>query len=252
MGIHCGLLSLLCLASASTTNYYNWAEDHSQEYQDYGQNQENIKHIQNEGGNVEKSDWVTVLSQAWSSPERTIDLSSLGIDLGTVFDRLLSPAGIVNQFALSLTIQLIFIIGYVVSGLGYGLLLARTPAGPLLDALSYFDVHLSPQAIFTTVARSSLSLVWELAARSITTAFLFGVFESVSQISATTSLQSVWSFITDQTIKEITLWRFVFGTIFVFIAFPILVTVANVGNLEAGREFKEESYFPESYSYLLK
>ena len=49
-------------------------------------------------------------------------------------------------------------------------------------------------------------------------------------------------------------FRFVFGTIFVFIAFPILVTVANapVGNLEVGREFSEESYFPESYSYLLK
>ena len=31
------------------------------------------------------------------------------------------------------------------AGLGYGLLLAQTPAGPFLDALMYFDVHLSPQ-----------------------------------------------------------------------------------------------------------
>ena len=35
------------------------------------------------------------------------------------------------------------------------------------------------QAIFTTIARSSISLVWELLSRSITTAILFGVFESV-------------------------------------------------------------------------
>ena len=90
--------------------------------------------------------WVpSVLSQGWVSSERTIDLSSLGIDLGAVFDRLLSPVGIVNQFALSIIIQLMFIVGYIVTGVGYGLLLARTPAGPLLDALKYFDVHLGPQ-----------------------------------------------------------------------------------------------------------
>ena len=116
MGKFCGLLALLYLATVSTTNYYTWAEDTSQGYKDYDQQEANINHIYTEGGNVEKPDWVTAVSSAWNRPERTIDLSSLGIDLGTVFDRLLSPAGIVNQFALSLTIQLIFIIGYVVSG----------------------------------------------------------------------------------------------------------------------------------------
>ena len=116
MGVFTGLLALLCLVSVSSTSYYTWAEDHSQGYQDYGQKEENINHINTEGGNAEKPDWVTALSHAWSSPERTIDLSSLGIDLGTVFDRLLSLAGIVNQFALSLTIQLMFIVGYVFSG----------------------------------------------------------------------------------------------------------------------------------------
>ena len=87
---------------------------------------------------------------------------------------------------------------YSPPGLGYGLILSKTPAGPLLDALQYFDVHLGPevcylpiylqiknnlQAIFTTIARSTLSLVWELAARAVTTAFLFGVFESVRTVS---------------------------------------------------------------------
>ena len=42
---------------------------------------------------------------AASSPlDRTIDLSALGIDLGSIFDRLLSPAGIVQQFLLTLTL----------------------------------------------------------------------------------------------------------------------------------------------------
>merc|ERR1711892_65016 len=130
-----------------------------------------------------------------------------------------------------------FITGYIVSGLGYGLLLASTPAGPLFDTLSYFDVHLSPSAIFSTIARSS-----------ITTAILFGVFESVSQISATTSLETVWSFITDQTVKEITLWRFAFGTLFVFIAFPLLVHVASgpVGSMSLGRQAVGDQYPVES------
>ena len=63
-----------------------------------------------------KPSWVTALSQAWASNERTVDLDSLGIDPGAVFDRLLSPAGIVNQYALSIAIQLMFILGYIITG----------------------------------------------------------------------------------------------------------------------------------------
>lgn len=188
-----------------------------------------------------KHSWVSALSEAWTSPERTVDLASLGIDLGTVFDRLLSPAGIVNQYALSIVIQLMGIVGYIATGLGYGLMLDRTSAGPLLDILMYFDVILSPQAIFTTVARSTLKLVWELAARVITTAFLFGVFESVSQIFATTTLQSVWTFVTSQNIKEITLWRVAFGSLFVFAFYPILTLLGPLGNQVLGRQFSEET-----------
>ena len=40
-----------------------------------------------------------------SSPlDRTIDLSGLGIDLGSIFNSLLSPAGIVQQFVLTITL----------------------------------------------------------------------------------------------------------------------------------------------------
>ena len=48
--------------------------------------------------------------------DRTLDLESIGIDLGSTFDQLLSPSGIVNQFALTIIIQLCFIIGYIISG----------------------------------------------------------------------------------------------------------------------------------------
>ena len=51
-----------------------------------------------------------------TSNDRTLDLASIGIDLGSTFDQLLSPSGIVNQFALTIIIQLCFIIGYIISG----------------------------------------------------------------------------------------------------------------------------------------
>ena len=41
-----------------------------------------------------------------------------------------------------------FVVGYLVCGLLYALLLSRVPPGPLFDAVAYFEVHLGPQAIF--------------------------------------------------------------------------------------------------------
>ena len=67
--------------------------------------------------------WLSsmVVSTAADEEERditkkTIDLSVLGIDAQAIFDRLLSPAGIVNQFAVSVSLQLFQSIGYVLAG----------------------------------------------------------------------------------------------------------------------------------------
>ena len=48
--------------------------------------------------------------------DRSFDLSEYGIDLGATFDRLLSPKGIVNQFSLTFAIQMIVIVGYIITG----------------------------------------------------------------------------------------------------------------------------------------
>ena len=64
----------------------------------------------------EKPDWAKALSSALYSPDRTIDLASLGIDPAATFDRLLSPAGIVNQFALSIILRVMSTLGYIVTG----------------------------------------------------------------------------------------------------------------------------------------
>ena len=48
--------------------------------------------------------------------DRTFDLTEYGIDLNETLSSLLTPSGIVNQFALSAVLQFILIIGYAVSG----------------------------------------------------------------------------------------------------------------------------------------
>ena len=90
------------------------------------------------------------------------------------------------------------------------------------------------QAILITSVRAVLSLVWELAARVITTTLLFGVFESVkfsgysqsthptnlirdqlliiklsqvSQVLASTTLEGLWNFLTSTTLKQIMIMR---------------------------------------------
>ena len=94
-----------------------------------------------------------------------------------------------------------------------------------------------------TVARSLLSLLWELVSRVTTTFMLFGIFESVSyclysyhfynlilvlitqvsQILNSTSLLSIWTFLSSSTLMEVMLVRFVMATGFVALQYPLLV-----------------------------
>jgi len=176
--------------------------------------------------------WQTNSNEVWEPSvqnwqksdafDRTIDLSSLGLDFDDVFDQLLSPKGIIEQFVLSIGLQVMNVGGYLIAGLAYAFLVPVTPAGPLLDALKFFEIILTPQAILITSVRAVLALVWELLSRVITTTLLFGVFESISQIVATTTLDGLWNFLTSTTLKQIMIMRFVFFTIFAIVGMSIL------------------------------
>ena len=68
--------------------------------------------------------WLPVPSEAFdefninliNNADRTLDLADLGVNLTSTFNQLLSPEGIVNQFSLSILIQVMFVLGYVISG----------------------------------------------------------------------------------------------------------------------------------------
>ena len=154
--------------------------------------------------------------------DRTLDLSSLGIDFSAIFDRLLSPKGIVQQFALTLVLSVFRSVGWATFGLGYGALVDRASPGPLLDLLGFFEVVLTPQvrlfiffstltasqAIATSMVRDLLRIVWELAGRVVTTTLLFGVFESFSQVVANTTVEGLWSFLSSSSLKQLMSFRF--------------------------------------------
>ena len=51
--------------------------------------------------------------------EKTLDLSDLGVNLTSTFEQLVTPEGIVDQYAVVIAIQIIYILGYLVSGSNY-------------------------------------------------------------------------------------------------------------------------------------
>merc|ERR1712179_351826 len=159
-------------------------------------------------------------NEAQIPEKRTVDLSFLGIDLSQIFDRLLSPTGIVNQFAISISLQLFQSVGYVLTGILYAILTATTD-GTLREAITFFDFLLSPQAIATTILRRGLLVVWELIARSVTVFGLFGVFETINQILATTTITSVWTFLSSAQTYKLFTWRFIVGTSYLLAGFVV-------------------------------
>ena len=48
--------------------------------------------------------------------EKTLDLADLGVNLTSTFEQLVTPEGIVEQYAVVIAIQIIYIVGYLVSG----------------------------------------------------------------------------------------------------------------------------------------
>merc|ERR1711936_863881 len=108
-----------------------------------------------------------------------LDLASIGINVTRTFESLLSPTGIVNEYALTITLTIMMTIGFIVAGLIYQYFKSTIISGPLLD---YFEIHLSPQAVFDTVARGALNVYYQLFSRTVTTLMLFGISTAVTEI----------------------------------------------------------------------
>ncbi|XP_023331801.1 uncharacterized protein LOC111703934 isoform X2 [Eurytemora carolleeae] len=137
------------------------------------------------------------------------DLTGIGINISQTFDDLLSPAGIVNQFVLSIFFQIVSIVGYAIAGGIYLKIAASVTSGPLLPAITYFSRHFSAQAVFDTVVRSLILMIWELIMRLVTVFAIFGIVDTVTQVLDNVTLDTMYLFITSPILSDIMIWRII-------------------------------------------
>ena len=72
-----------------------------------------------ENGTLGTSFSTNTLVSNMMDTARTLEIGS--IDFQAIIDRLISPSGLVTQFALELEFQIIFTLGWIVLGKQYGL-----------------------------------------------------------------------------------------------------------------------------------
>ena len=95
------------------------------------------------------------------------------IDLDFISQRLVSPQGLVTQFALELEVQAIFTTGWLVAGAAWQYAMLNTE-GETQQALSQLQFLLSTNALALTVVRSLFDAARSLLSRLTITIFIFG------------------------------------------------------------------------------
>merc|ERR1712168_841252 len=93
-------------------------------------------------GQVSASNQTNFVSQIVDTA-RTINIGS--IDFDAIVDRLISPTGLVTQFALELEVQAIFTAGWIIMGLIWQVAVANTSGG-IQAAIQGLSFLLSTQA----------------------------------------------------------------------------------------------------------
>ena len=101
------------------------------------------------------------------------------IDLDAISARLVSPQGLVTQFALEVETQAIFTTGWLVSGALWQYLMLNTE-GETQRMLSGLQFLFSTQSLATTIARSLFDATRSLLSRLVITIFMFGWDTTVS------------------------------------------------------------------------
>jgi len=155
-------------------------------------------------------------------------LNPAEIDWPFIFNSLISPKGLVTQFALELETQTIFTLGWVVVSVLWQILVINNVAGlqALLLPLSFL---LSTNAIANTVVRSLFDSVRSLVSRLVITIFVFGFEDTMSGIIANADPFSIGDFLFNPTILLITVGRFFAAITFFFIAIgPIFYFATNI------------------------
>ena len=103
------------------------------------------------------------------------------IDLDFISSRLVSPQGLVTQFALELETQIIFTSGWLISGGIWQYAMLNTD-GELQQTIAPLSFLLSTNSLALTVVRSLFDSMRSLLSRVAITIFVFGWDTTVSNI----------------------------------------------------------------------
>merc|ERR1719367_292239 len=137
---------------------------------------------------------LVTMAIVFSTTTATIDLGD--IDLAAIQDRLISPVGMVNQFALQAESTGFGALGWVAIGLLWRLASATFATGPVGAFLASFGFLFSTQSLALTIIRSLFDTARDLASRLVITFLVYGAEATLAGLT-NVSVQSVKDFLND-------------------------------------------------------
>lgn len=170
------------------------------------------------------------------------------IDLDFISSRLVSPGGLVTQFALELEVQTIFTSGWLLAGAIWQYAMINTE-GELQRTLSGLQFLLSTQALALTVVRSLFDSARSLMSRLIITIFAFGWETTINGIMETADLTVIGDFLFNPGIILLSVGRAVAQVVFFFTAVGPLYYFATEVYPDIRPPSQSSRLFVEDYEY---
>jgi len=180
-------------------------------------------------------------------------LNPADIDWDFIVNSLITPKGLVTQFALEVEVQSIFTLGWIIAGVIWQVVVLNT-TGELQTTLSGLSFLLSTNALAQTVVRSLFDSARSLASRLIITIFVYGWEDTINGVIANADPFDIGDFLFNPVVLLVAAGRAVAQVVYFFSALgPLVYFALNIWpNIrppkeETKRLLKTGDYYGEYY-----